>query len=302
MDVSFSVCYNLDMKRNMNKKQKTFAAILVIIAAAGAYLRFENTSLTITAHEISSEKIPQNFDGYEIMQISDLHNVKSSKLTGDLISRIKENSPDIAVITGDTIDSRHTDTEAALDVVRRISEVCPVYYVAGNHEARIDEYETFAEDLADMGVHILSNGAEQIKIGDESINIVGIDDPDFAHEFGVEDSVIAASFLEGIEYDKGNYTVLLSHRPELIDAYSQAGVDLVFSGHAHGGQIRLPFVGGLIAPDQGLLPEYTSGAYEKGDTVMVVSRGIGNSIFPFRINNRPELVSVTLKSLSLIHI
>lgn len=296
MDVSFSVCYNLDMKRNMNKKQKTFAAILVIIAAAGAYLRFENTSLTITAHEISSEKIPQNFDGYEIMQISDLHNVKSSKLTGDLISRIKENSPDIAVITGDTIDSRHTDTEAALDVVRRISEVCPVYYVAGNHEARIDEYETFAEDLADMGVHILSNGAEQIKIGDESINIVGIDDPDFAHEFGVEDSVIAASFLEGIEYDKGNYTVLLSHRPELIDAYSQAGVDLVFSGHAHGGQIRLPFVGGLIAPDQGLLPEYTSGAYEKGDTVMVVSRGIGNSIFPLRINNRPELVSVTLKS------
>ena len=280
----------------MNKKQKTFAAILVIIAAAGAYLRFENTSLTITAHEISSEKIPQNFDGYEIMQISDLHNVKSSKLTGDLISRIKENSPDIAVITGDTIDSRHTDTEAALDVVRRISEVCPVYYVAGNHEARIDEYETFAEDLADMGVHILSNGAEQIKIGDESINIVGIDDPDFAHEFGVEDSVIAASFLEGIEYDKGNYTVLLSHRPELIDAYSQAGVDLVFSGHAHGGQIRLPFVGGLIAPDQGLLPEYTSGAYEKGDTVMVVSRGIGNSIFPLRINNRPELVSVTLKS------
>lgn len=296
MDVSFSVCYNLDMKRNMNKKQKTFAAILVIIAAAGAYLRFENTSLTITAHEISSEKIPQNFDGYEIMQISDLHNVKSSKLTGDLISRIKENSPDIAVITGDTIDSRHTDTEAALDVVRRISEVCPVYYVSGNHEARIDEYETFAEDLADMGVHILSNGAEQIKIGDESINIVGIDDPDFAHEFGVEDSVIAASFLEGIEYDKGNYTVLLSHRPELIDAYSQAGVDLVFSGHAHGGQIRLPFVGGLIAPDQGLLPEYTSGAYEKGDTVMVVSRGIGNSIFPLRINNRPELVSVTLKS------
>ena len=296
MDVSFSVCYNLDMKRNMNKKQKTFAAILVIIAAAGAYLRFENTSLTITAHEISSEKIPQNFDGYEIVQISDLHNVKSSKLTGDLISRIKENSPDIAVITGDTIDSRHTDTEAALDVVRRISEVCPVYYVAGNHEARIDEYETFAEDLADMGVHILTNGAEQIKIGDESINIVGIDDPDFAHEFGVEDSVIAASFLEGIEYDKGNYTVLLSHRPELIDAYSQAGVDLVFSGHAHGGQIRLPFVGGLIAPDQGLLPEYTSGAYEKGDTVMVVSRGIGNSIFPFRINNRPELVSVTLKS------
>lgn len=296
MDVSFSVCYNLDMKRNMNKKQKTFAAILVIIAAAGAYLRFENTSLTITAHEISSEKIPQNFDGYEIMQISDLHNVKSSKLTGDLISRIKENSPDIAVITGDTIDSRHTDTEAALDVVRRISEVCPVYYVAGNHEARIDEYETFAEDLAGMGVHILSNGAEQIKIGDESINIVGIDDPDFAHEFGVEDSVIAASFLEGIEYDKGNYTVLLSHRPELIDAYSQAGVDLVFSGHAHGGQIRLPFVGGLIAPDQGLLPEYTSGAYEKGNTVMVVSRGIGNSIFPLRINNRPELVSVTLKS------
>lgn len=296
MDVSFSVCYNLDMKRNMNKKQKTFAAILVIIAAAGAYLHFENTSLTITAHEISSEKIPQNFDGYEIMQISDLHNVKSSKLTGDLISRIKENSPDIAVITGDTIDSRHTDTEAALDVVRRISEVCPVYYVAGNHEARIDEYETFVEDLAGMGVHILTNGAEQIKIGDESINIVGIDDPDFAHEFGVEDSEIAASFLEGIEYDKDNYTVLLSHRPELIDAYSQAGVDLVFSGHAHGGQIRLPFVGGLIAPDQGLLPEYTSGAYEKGNTVMVVSRGIGNSIFPLRINNRPELVSVTLKS------
>lgn len=269
---------------------------LIFAAAAGVYLHFENTSLTVTEHVISGQDIPESFDGYQIIQISDLHNTSSDKLTADLTDEIKERKPDLIVITGDLIDSRHADADRALDTVRQIAGMCPIFYVTGNHEARTDEYEDLAEGLKGLGVHILSGQAEQIEAGGEAVNIVGIDDPDFAHEFGVDDGEIARTVLRSISYDKDMYTILLSHRPELLEVYAEAGAGLVFSGHAHGGQIRLPFIRGLVAPDQGFFPKYTAGTYKKDDTVMVVSRGIGNSIFPFRVGNRPELVSVTLKS------
>ena len=99
-----------------------------------------------------------------------------------------------------------------------------------------------------------------------------------------------------MSYNKDIYTILLSHRPELFDTYVSENINLIFSGHAHGGQIRIPFVGGIVAPNQGLFPKYTSGKYEEKNTTMIVSRGIGNSIIPFRINNRPELIVVELRS------
>lgn len=102
--------------------------------------------------------------------------------------------------------------------------------------------------------------------------------------------------LDSIDYNKDNYTILLSHRPELFEIYVDNDINLVLTGHAHGGQIRIPFIGGLIAPNQGLFPKYTNGKIEQDDTTMIVSRGIGNSILPFRINNRPELVLITLSS------
>ena len=102
--------------------------------------------------------------------------------------------------------------------------------------------------------------------------------------------------LSGLTWDGDSYTVLLSHRPELLEAYADSGVDLVFSGHAHGGQFRLPFVGGIVAPNQGLFPEYDSGLYTEKGATMLVSRGIGNGILPIRFNNRPEVILAELRS------
>lgn len=105
---------------------------------------------------------------------------------------------------------------------------------------------------------------------------------------------MTARVLDNLMDDNDGYTILLSHRPELFTTYTASGVDLVFTGHAHGGQFRIPFVGGLVAPNQGFFPEYDAGLYTAETTNMVVSRGVGNSIIPLRINNRPELIVVTL--------
>ena len=107
---------------------------------------------------------------------------------------------------------------------------------------------------------------------------------------------MASTKLKNLIDDESGYTILLSHRPELFETYMDGGIDLVFSGHAHGGQFRLPFIGGLVAPNQGMFPKYDAGLYTDGGTSMVVSRGIGNSIIPFRFNNRPEIVLVELNA------
>ena len=143
-------------------------------------------------------------------------------------------------------------------------------------------------------VIILENKKEELKINESSINLIGIDDPRMAHESFISDSEIVKVELDNTKYNGDKYNILLSHRPELFDTYVEKKIDLILTGHAHGGQIRIPFIGGIIAPNQGFFPKYTSGVIEKNKTTMVVSRGIGNSIIPLRINNRPELVVITL--------
>ena len=200
------------------------------------------------------------------------------------------------VITGDLIDSRHTDIEIALEFARHAIKLAPVYYVSGNHEARVREYEDLKMGLAEAGVIVLEDQKVQITREGESISILGIDDPSFQEDylFGYAASVTSSALSELQNESKG-YTVLLAHRPELFETYVDAGVDLVFSGHAHGGQFRLPFVGGLVAPNQGFFPGYDAGLFSEGSTNMIVSRGVGNSIIPIRFNNRPEIVVAELK-------
>ena len=132
----------------------------------------------------------------------------------------------------------------------------------------------------------------------ERITLIGLDDPSFREDylFGDDEDVVSA-FLDELYAESDGYTILLSHRPELFDTYVDAEVDLVFSGHAHGGQFRLPFVGGLVAPNQGFVPEYDAGLYTEGTTNMLASRGIGNGIIPIRINSRPEIVVAELLAL-----
>ena len=124
---------------------------------------------------------------------------------------------------------------------------------------------------------------------------MGIDDPSFQEDylFGDSESVVRQAIYD-LQNESDGYTILLSHRPELFDLYVETEMDLVFSGHAHGGQFRLPFVGGLVAPNQGFFPKYDAGLFSEGSTNMIVSRGVGNSIIPIRFNNRPEIIVATL--------
>ena len=159
------------------------------------------------------------------------------------------------------------------------------------------EYADLKMGLAEAGVTVLENQKVQITREGESITLMGIDDPSFREDYLFGDSEsIARQALENLQNESDGYTVLLSHRPELFDLYVETEIDLVFSGHAHGGQFRLPFVGGLVAPNQGFFPKFDAGQFTEENTTMIVSRGVGNSIIPIRFNNRPEIILVTLSN------
>ena len=281
--------------KKWNKKH-WLCVIGICLVVISAWIVQDNTNLEITEYYVSSSMISDSFDCFEIAQISDLHNTEFGEENKKLIELLSEVEPDMIVLTGDLIDSRQTDIEIALDFASKAVQIAPVYYVSGNHEARVPEYAELKMGLTEAGVTVLENQKVQITRDGESITLMGIQDPSFRTDylFGDAESV-SSQAITSLQNEFDGFTVLLSHRPELFDLYVDTGVDLVFSGHAHGGQFRLPFVGGLVAPNQGLFPKYDAGQFIKENTTMIVSRGVGNSIIPLRINNPPEIVVVELK-------
>ncbi|MBR2732043.1 MAG: metallophosphoesterase [Clostridia bacterium] len=264
--------------------------------AGGLYCYFENTSPTVSSFTVKSEKLGRSFDGFRICQISDFHNTHSSSLRAALTEQIARFSPDLIAVTGDLVDCRRTDVDSAVRFVADLVSLAPVYYVTGNHEARIIEYRQLRSELEALGVHVLENEAVTLRRGGAGLQIIGIHDPRIAHEPSIPDAEIAQRELAAVGVDPDCFSLLLFHRPDLLELYADAGITLALTGHAHGGQIRLPFIGGLLAPQQGWFPRWTNGLHRQGTASMIVSRGIGNSLFPFRINNRPELVCVTLEA------
>lgn len=255
-----------------------------------------NTALMISTITISSNRIPAGFSGFRIAQVSDLHNAEFGKNNENLLRLLSESKPNIIVITGDLVDARHTDIEVALDFATEAVSIAPVYYVTGNHEASLLQYDELKTGLEMSGVIVLEDSASELKYGSEKITLIGLSDPNFTIKgdmFGEVPAMVTTK-LKGLVENEIGYTILLSHRPELFESYISCNIDLVLSGHAHGGQFRLPFIGGLVAPDQGIFPKYDAGLYTNGNTNMVVSRGLGNSIIPIRFNNRPEIVIVEL--------
>ena len=271
-------------------------AIAICLVVISVWIIQGNANLEITEYYVTSSEIPDSFDSFEIAQISDLHNAEFGDENKDLLILLSQIKPDVIALTGDLIDSRQTDIDIALDFAGKAAQIAPVYYVTGNHEARVPEYEQLKMGLTEAGVIVLENQKIQITRDGESITLMGIQDPGFSTDylFGDAESVAKQAISE-LQNESDGFTLLLSHRPELFDVYVDMGVDLVFTGHAHGGQFRLPVVGGLVAPNQGFFPKYDAGQFIEENTTMIVSRGVGNSIIPFRINNPPELVVVELK-------
>lgn len=278
------------------KKGILLAAGAVVIAALIIWIGWGNTALELNAYYISSSRLPQKFDGYRIAQVSDLHNAEMGSGNEKLLTMLRQAQPDIIAITGDLIDSRSTDTQVALEFIQAAVKIAPCYYVTGNHEARVSAYAQLKAAMENAGVVVLEDERTEITIDGETITLLGVSDPSFQTNYLFGDAqTLMESKLSGLRTDNDGFTVLLSHRPELFDTYAESGVDVVLSGHAHGGQFRLPVIGGLVAPNQGLFPKYDAGLYTEENTNMVVSRGVGNSILPFRINNRPEVIIIEFR-------
>lgn len=271
------------------------AVVAVLIIAVCVRGIWENHALQCNPLTVEDEKLPASFDGLRIAHISDLHNTRFGKDQQKLIGLLAKAKPDLIVVTGDLIDKRRPGMRNALDLAAQAVRIAPVYYVPGNHEAASAEYPELKRQLAEHGVILLDDKAVRLERGEEVLTLMGVADPRMC--VPNENDAIARCMQEKLSaVTKGveGYQILLAHRPETLTQYAQAGIDLAFCGHAHGGQFRLPW-GGVIAPNQGFFPKITAGIHREGGTQMVVSRGLGNSWIPIRLFNRPEVLLVTLR-------
>ncbi len=281
----------------MKKKRRILlGAMAVFLSVLVIWTVWGNTALELNRYTVASDRLPEEFDGYRIAHVSDLHNTEMGKENEKLLTMLREAEPDMIAITGDLIDCRRTDMEIALQFTAAAMEIAPCYFVAGNHEARITEYDELKERLTEQGVIVLDDKRIELERSGEKIVLLGVNDPAFPtkHLYGDTETVMKKK-LKAISAEENVFTILLSHRPELFECYADSNIDLVLSGHAHGGQFRLPFVGGVMVPNQGFFPKYDAGLFTEGMTKMFVSRGIGNSAFPFRVNNRPEVILIELE-------
>ncbi|WP_020007310.1 metallophosphoesterase [Salinicoccus albus] len=270
------------------------------LVACARFLYKENKDIATAHHRIESDRIPKSFDGYKIIHVSDFHNSYFGRKSENLLRKIEEAEGDVIFFTGDIIDRRTPNLKRAVHFLNKMAEMLPTYYVTGNHEAHYKKYRKLHKEIEASGVKNISRKRCRLYHGDEYINLFGMEDLWF---YGDENDPLVADIFDKIIKKRmisigrdGDFTILLSHRPELFEMYIRHPIDLVFSGHAHGGQIRLPFVKALYSPQQGIFPKFTEGSHSKDGTTMFVSRGIGNSRFPFRVFNHPELIVVELKS------
>ena len=274
----------------MNRKILAFIPFLATsIFANNKKLKQSNISL-------SFNNLPASFDNFRIAQISDIHCDKVGFSDLSFINKIKKFSPDIIIITGDILDSYKNDTDVAYNILCQLAIISQFYFVSVNHELILtEEYERLQTILNKLNITNLNNTSILLEKNNDVINLVGVED---YNHFKNEDNLNHRNnFKETLDelYSSTHFNILLSHRPEKFPMYVEAKYDLIFSGHAHGGQWRIPFIGGIYSPSQGFFPKYTNGKYIKENSTLIVSRGLGNSSFPIRINNPIELILVTLK-------
>ena len=285
-----------------NKKIIVLVCIaLIFISILMCFIK----KIDVTKYAISNEKIPEEFNGFKIVQLSDFHSQGYRDTTEKLISKVKDINPDIIVMTGDMVSWDMEDIEEVKILIKSLAEVYPIYYIDGNHEhlaeiLRQSRYISFNKFMQELGVTIIKNDYVEIYKGDKSINLYGINLPlDGATGLYVKKFQLEKNYVEKTlpEVDKDKFNILLAHTPTFIKQYSQWGADLVLCGHMHGGIARIPFTNiGLLSPGRTILPRYAAGKFKVKSSTMIVNRGIGTSSFKLRIFNNPEITVITLKS------
>jgi len=305
MNILASECRTYYRKRYTILRQKRrigclgiFLIILLVITVPAVIILVDsNTRLVTTEYVLYYDNLPDAFDGYRIVLLADLHGAEHGKDNERLVEAIRDAQPDIITIAGDLID-RHQpgkpaerQLEIAQTLVHQLVRIAPVYYVTGNHEWDSSLVRPLLAMLEENDVTVLRNQHRRLSIGNDSIILAGVDDPG-----GPADMTKPDDFIERIqERENPDFLVVLNHRNYSLPLFSRLGVDLVLSGHAHGGMVRLPFTDGLIGAQYEFLPTYTSGVYKQGDTNMVVSRGLGNHFGWTRFLNNPQVVVVELR-------
>lgn len=279
----------------MKKKHKRAlfgGAVLAGAAFLGTCVWALQSALGISQYEITLPEGMEGLDGYKIVQIADLH---SADLEKELEQALEQLQPNLIVMTGDLVNREDRDFTKALATAALAVRFAPTYFVRGNHEVDNPDYARLRQGLEEAGVTILEDESVVLEYHGASLDLVGVKDVT-AYPSSRAKAIEAMEETAKELFVDGTYHVLLSHRPSLLEAYAASGADLVFSGHAHGGQVRLPVIGAVFAPDQGLWPQVTAGVHAAGQAQVVVSRGLGNGTpFP-RLWNGPELVSVTLRA------
>ncbi len=279
------------MERKPRKKRRFFLVLLVLILIFGVIVYDGNTRIVTDEYALGNARLPESFEGFRIVQLSDVHAAVFGKDNAELFAAVREAKPDLICVTGDLVDSAREQQEAWVrEFIPRLTAIAPVLYVSGNHEWASGWPRELFELLESLGVTVLRNEYVTWGRGDETIVIAGVDDPN-----GPADQKTPEELMEEIRAGQpGKYVLMLAHRDTELAMWSELGVDAVLCGHAHGGLVRLPFTDGLIAPGQGFFPTWTAGVYTQGGTQMLVSRGIGGTHGLPRIFNNPEVVSITL--------
>lgn len=279
-------------KKHRGRGCLTALIILALIAAAVAFLiKDSRDDLEISRYEVKSQKLPESFDGFKIVQLSDLHGAEFGEDGMGLVEKVKELEPDIIALTGDFVTDEG-DLAAVEKLAARLTELCPVYFVSGNHEFGSGLAVKVRNILERAGVKYLSNEYLTISRGEDGILLGGVEDP-LAYADMLSPDELAQKMNDAAP---DAFKILLGHRNYWMTEYPELPVDLIFCGHAHGGLIRIPGVGGLIGTDRRLFPDFDAGQFNNGRYTLIVSRGLGNSVPIPRVFNRPEIVCVELSS------
>ena len=282
----------------------------IVLFGGYRYYMHKSEDIECVSYEVKSRKIPKVFDKFKIVQISDLHNRSFGIDNSILLEKIDKLKPDIVCITGDLIDGANEDFSIALKLIDELSRKYQVYHIIGNHEQKVmfnkykDLYKEYFKQLNTKNIINLENEMVKIERDSKCINIYGLVIPYKYYPYLFNRNYKNKS-LDFNKYDvekrlgkidNREYNISLVHTPFFFDGYSKWGADLVLAGHVHGGIIRLPIKGGLLSPNREFFPKYDLGEYNMGKSTMILSKGLGGSKVLPRVNCKPEIVEITLKS------
>lgn len=281
----------------MSKKLIIFLIILVLLTIYFIYGYLISKRINISKYIIESNKIPDEFNHFKIVQLSDLHNMKH---IDEIYKNIIDENPNIIVVTGDMInyDSKFIEEKYFIKLIDMLNNNFPIYYINGNHELKMeqickknnsDDYNLYINDLRENNVKIIENEKIEIVYNNKVMNLYGLKETSSDY---LKKNKNKAFFNGNIDITE--YNILLAHNPLKFDIYEKWGFDLILSGHVHGGEIRLPIIGGVLSPERTLFAQYSKGVYVINNTKMIVSAGLGDRTFKLRINNPYDFVCIEL--------